>query len=335
MTTQTKTSLVLSGLDGSNPLAFLAALGTARVLSMVYSVESIRLGWQLAAGTWRPVISFADLTSVGDDRVNGDSKFDEFELEPATLCETMADWLSSPPQLSLLESQDLGDNLTISPEAFRTLASEQLDRACEGDASSNIALAFLAAFGTDAVHQPHSKDRSLMQDTALRTMSGAGHQHFIKFMREIIANTTSTHLYSSLFQRWTYEDDGRGMNLRWDPIDDRRYALRWKNPSSDPPTTMRGANRLAIEALPLFPTAPIGNSLQTTGFRSANGTFFCWPIWDSELTLPVVQFLLQRTQSETGDNASAERRAFGICAKYRSQRITIGKFRNFTPGTSV
>jgi hypothetical protein len=138
------------------------------------------------------------------------------------------------------------------------------------------------------------------------------------------------------------------MNLRWDPIDDRRYALRWKNPSADPPTTMRGANRLAIEALPLFPTAPNGDELATTCFRSRKGTFFTWPIWEGELSLPVVQMLLQRSISRLGESSDDEaatvndgtamatqRKALGIVAVFRSQRITVGKFRNFTPAKAV
>ena len=176
-----------------------------------------------------------------------------------------------------------------------------------------------------------------MQDTDLRTMSGAGHQHFIKFMREIINNTTSQHLHETLFQNWKYGDEGRGMNLRWDPIDDRRYAMRWKNPSSDPAATMRGANRLAIEAMPLFPTAPMGAELQTTGFRSKRGCFWSWPVWDCELELPVIQSLLQLAMLTDLDlrEQMPEARHAGIAAVFKSQRITIGKFRNFTPAKAT
>src|SRR5690606_35990470 len=92
-------------------------------------------------------------------------------------------------------------------------------------------------------------------------------------------------------------DEGRGMNLRWDPIDDRRYALRWENPSADPSKTMRGANRLAIEALPLLPTMPINSRLGTTGFQGSGtrDTFFTWPIWSVPLNMPVVASLLSGT----------------------------------------
>lgn len=319
----TPTPLLLSGIDGSNPLGFLAALGTLRTVDCLYPEAEIRMGWRLESGSWRPFL------------VSPTICFESFKL-----CDKLAVYLTSPPQQNLFKA--VGDNLTLSPTQFGKLAKSTLAKACEGDQPSLSDLEFLAAFGTDAAYQPHSKDRTLMQDTALRTMSGAGHQHFIKFMREIISNSTSPHLHSTLFQPWTYEDEGRGMNLRWDPSDDRRYAMRWKNPSADPAVTMRGANRLAIEALPLFPTAPMGNDLATTGFRFSRGTFWSWPIWEPAIELCVIRSLLQLdavSQNKKTDGQSTTHQATlstqGIAVIFRSQRITVGKFRNFTPAKSV
>lgn len=306
-------AILLKGLDGSNPLAFLAALGTLRTLAVMHPDSEFRMRWQVVDGAWRPVLSSPS-----------------FDFDEATLCDELADWLAAPPQSELFEL--IGDNLTLSPTEFRGLALAQFNRARDAESTAIAALGFLAAFGSDATYQPHSKDRTLMQDTALRTMSGAGHQHFIKFMRDIIGNTSSAQLYSSLFSTWTYEDQGRGMNLRWDPIDDRRYAMRWKNPSSDPAMTMRGANRLAIEAIPLFPTAPVGTHLQTTGFKSIpkRGTFWSWPMWEPAIKLTTLRCLL--LHPNLGDEkAQAELSNLGIATVFCSQRITVGKFRNFTP----
>ncbi len=310
-------STCLNGLDGSNPLAFLTALGTLRTLTLMYPSIEFRMNWEIEGGAWRPRLSWR-----------------KSDLDETSLCDSMADWLAAPPQMELLEA--IGDNLTLSPSLFRDLALAQFTKACEAQATTAPALDFLAAFGSDATYQPHSKDRTLMQDTALRTMSGAGHQHFIKFMREIIANTTSSHLYSTLFSRWGYKDQGRGMNLRWDPIDDRRYAMRWKNPSSDPAMTMRGANRLSIEAIPLFTTAPVRNDLQTTGFKSIpkKGTFWSWPIWESAIKMTTLRSLLQHP-GLTGTNSTSELSRIGIATVFRSQRITVGKFRNFTPAKTA
>ena len=47
----------LTGLDGGNPLGFIAAIGLLRVLVEARPVDGVRprLRWRLA-GTWRPVI---------------------------------------------------------------------------------------------------------------------------------------------------------------------------------------------------------------------------------------------------------------------------------------
>ncbi|OED37815.1 hypothetical protein AB833_22090 [Chromatiales bacterium (ex Bugula neritina AB1)] len=227
----------------------------------------------------------------------------------------------------------IGDNLTISPLRFNEIAAEFSSEVIENLDVCAESLDMLAALGTDTIHQPHSKDRSLMQDTALRTMSGAGHQHFIKFILGIIATTDESHYQSTLFEIWRYTDEGRGLNLRWDPIDDRRYATRWKNPSSDASVTMRGANRLAIEALPLMTVALVGRRAETTGFHSNN---WIWPIWDGELVLPVISTVLQMANLAGRDaRARHELAERGVVERFMSSRITVGKFRNFTPARSM
>lgn len=311
-----ETRFVLSGLDGANPLAFLAALGTLRTLNAIDADSCWQMAWQIEAGAWRPELR------------SRSSKLDCDEL-----CNQLAEYLSPPPQLPLLDQ--IGDDLNMSPTEFRALALDSISHESTNRQSPLRTDAdYLAAFGSDGTYQPHSKDHSQIQDTGLRTMSGAGHQHFIQFMRKIIENTEQTHLYQTLFERWKYQDEGRGLNLRWDPIDDRRYAMRWKNPSADPNMTMRGANRLAIEALPWFPTAPQMTTLHTTGFKTIRreGTFLYWPLWSPWLSPDAVRCLLQHPGIIGDASADCPR---GVTRIYRSQRITVGKFRNFTPGVPV
>ena len=53
---------------------------------------------------------------------------------------------------------------------------------------------------------------------------------------------------------------------------------------------MLGANRLALEAMPLFPSFPEDDTLRTVGFsgtRSTN-TRWTWPIWNARLSLAVL-----------------------------------------------
>jgi hypothetical protein len=162
-------------------------------------------------------------------------------------------------------------------------------------------------------------------------MSGAGHQHFLGFMQQLAHATDLGNLREALFNVWRYRDDKP--SLRWDPNDDRRYALRWDNPSGDSIKTVRGANRLAIEALPLLPAVPVGKRAETTGFTQerGRGVLWTWPIWHPPLSLDVVRSLLalREIQRETPDRGLLSR--MGISEVFRCQRITQGKYRNLTP----
>jgi hypothetical protein len=302
-------SILLKGLDGSNPLAFLASLGTLRTLTLAMPDETVRMSWEQHDGAWRPRMwcslatdNEALLQELNDTLVNGADRY----------CFA------------------IGDNLNLPAAEFRSHLLKSIEHLeALKNPSARLDSDFLTAFGSEVI----KNDDGTMQDTALRTMSGAGHQHFLKFFRELVSKTDVDHLRRTLFLKWDYADEGRGMNLRWDPLDDRRYALRWGDPSGDPSKTMRGANRLAIEAIPFLPTMPSNRRLVTTAFHGsgARSTFFNWPIWNAPLNAQVVASLLPRV-SELVEHP--ERRfALGINAIYCSARITIGKFRNFTPST--
>jgi hypothetical protein len=230
------------------------------------------------------------------------------------------------------------DNLNVAPEEYRTYAT---------DASRHASVAdrrwadFAAAFACEATTTSDAK-HPRVQDTALRTMSGAGHQDFLGSMRNIVQDVRREHIRKALFDPWVYDDPMIEQHtLRWDPADDVRHALRWRDPSGDPFRRAKGAvwgaNRLAIEALPLLPTAPVGARLETTGFTGSGrrDTFWSWPIWDRLIDLNVCRSLLalEGLVDERPDVRGL--RARGVAAVYRAQRITEGKYRNLTPARVV
>ena len=309
---QTAGQLILLGLDGSNPLAFLAALGTLRSLTSTWPSRRIRLSWK-ALGSWHPVL----------------------HIQPAATAEELVHDLDG-----FLKSRaehpawSLGPDLSVLPEQFRRYAEGAAHQAQhQGDRSWAD---FAAAFGCEAT----STEQGPIQDTALRTMSGAGHQHFLGFMVNIIQRTEEEHLEKTLFRAWRYDDPLDTQNLRWDPSDDVRRALRWRDPSGDPVRRKRGgmlgANRLAIEGLPVLPTIPVGRILRTTGFigRGSTNTYWTWPIWSGELPLDVVRTVVSLRELQNDSNAE-ELHALGITQVFRSRRLTVGKFRCFTRGEPV
>lgn len=300
--------LTLKGLDAANPLAFLAALGTLRSLTLAWPDARIRLHWQLSDSGLRPLLTVP--AGIGEETVLT-ALIDQLKRLADNIALTFA------------------NDLTVSAEVFRKAA---LDARTQADSTSKVAADFIAAFACDALTDTKT---GIIQDTAWRTMSGAGHQHFMGFMRTLAEGTTQDHLRAALFADWSYSDPPP--SLRWDPVDDRRYALRWDEPSGDPIRTVRGANALAVQGLPLFPTQPIGGILATTGFKRIprQGIFFTWPIWVDPIPLDVIRSLLSMDELQKREPASARLRPFGVIEIFRSQRITQGKYRNFTLGAPI
>lgn len=322
MTSQEQSSdgLLLPGLDGSNPLAFLAALGTLRGLTIAWPGRCVRLSWTLR-DTWRPCLHVSDGVLDKEEVLDGLERF--MEMRPGH------------------EALEIGDNLTVPADKFRTYARDATGVASsslEGRAASD----FIAAFGCDAVESADRKGQ--IQDTALRTMSGTGHQHFLKTMRDLAEKVSLEKVQQSLFGHWERRDPQ--LSLRWDPEEDRRYALRWKNPSDDRVSSKGeksgapaewGANRLAFEALPLLPVMPVLREVRTTGFSGnrSRDTFWRWPIWDVPVGLDTVRSLLALRELQS-DSIDHERlAAMGIRQVFKCQRITVGQFRNFTPSVPV
>lgn len=294
----------LPGLDGANPLGFLAALGTWRTTESIH--PGTRMHWKPLGGHWAPVMCLSEKISKEDLVTSLHAELQKMKDHPVFT---------------------FANNLKLKPIEFEHQAKQALERFFESD--DFVSVAFLCAFGSSVA----TNEQGDIEDTALRTMSGAGHQHFLKTMNDLASATTREQISSALFETWVYPDEKVG--LRWDPSEDKRYALAWKNPSTETTMTQRGANRLAIEAMPLLPTAPVGSHLETTGFtgHKSNDTYFSWPIWNTPINLDTVRSLLSLRAIHS--DASHSLRSRGITAVFRSQRITTGKFRNFTPAVQV
>ena len=323
----------LAGPDGGNPLGFLATMGLLRIVSELEAFSPVRLRW-VQLGGWHPEFVW------------------QRPVSPEAILDAVTNRLSETGDRP--EFTALGKDLTASRLEFHAFAALAADTAT---AMERTTADFAAAFGTDAL----ARENEQMVDTAFRTMAGADHQHFLETMRKLIATTTRHQLEKTLLCPWAYDDPMQTLSLRWDPLDDIRYALQHRDPSGDPSRkqggSMQGANRLAIEGLPLFPTAAMGSELRTAGFRGqrASDTYWTWPIWTDPLGMDVIKSLLALRElsflgrmagpkSKPRDSAAITRETdrsrrvlsnIGVVEVYRSQRLTISKVRNFTPARSV
>ena len=159
-------------------------------------------------------------------------------------------------------------------------------------------------------------------------------------LRSVMQRTGPDHLRRSLFKAWDYADSLNNQSLHWEPSEDRRHAYQWLVPTnarSRETGGMLGANRLALEAWPLFPSFPDGDRIRTRGFlgnRAAN-TFWIWPLWSSCLTPDASASILSLPQLQSDPLHADRLRGLGVTAVYRSQRILVGKTPNLTPAHAV
>lgn len=303
-------SLLMQGIDGGNMLAYLAALGTLRILTDALDMP-VQMSWSASGGTWRP-------------------------------------WLYTP---SPIDSQHIIQALTGAftasrnhPDAHPCMAWNKWDAkaviqdrriAFETARSAMVGgragCDWLSAIGSDLLQS----DKEAI-DTPLRASRA---DYLLGNLRTILTKTTGDHLQRSLFVPWTYDDPLDNASLKFDPSEDRRHALQWSAPTKDKDRKRRGnmlgANRLAMEALPLFTSVLHGQRLATTACSRPNEDWqITWGLWSDPISLDTTRSLLT-LKDLSGPLKSAWMRAFGLCAVFRCHRQTIGKTRVFTPACCI
>lgn len=356
----------MSGLDGANPLAFLAALGTVVTLHSA-GERRVRLRWRVGA-TWTPVVTgvsasdpagFSEIVARGlvgrevppdaeveralaADRERVARKAvkdkmsevrgrklaraerraaDEAELVPLKLALERAreDWLRALRAAVPRAELALGDRIDCTPEEYRKHANVLL-----GDSAGHDAIGMLAAFGTDASLTRGEK----IEATPFQFLTGGGHQWFLKTARDLLDNVSAERIRRTLFEAWTYSDEK--LSMRWDPVEDRRYALSDADPSAAAARTVWMANLLGYRALTLFSAAPRRGRLRVVGWTTVLGEpAFTWPLWEFFASVDTVRSLLALRELGSHPLDHASLRARGIAAVLRARRIKVGTGANY------
>ena len=299
----TESTLALVGLDGSNPLAFLAALGTHRVAKSV--CPDTTMHWEASTGYFHPV-----LTGLGAD--SGEAA----EAITAKLQELSTDVFEVNPRLPF-DADEFAN--------FLREASDSADRR---------AADFGCAYGSEAVRD---EKKNTFDDTAFRMVrsgDSAGNG-LLAYAARVRRETDVEDIRRTLFARWDYADGPP--EYRWDPAGEKPYAYDWGDPSKSPARTMLGANSLALEALPLFPTVPDGRRVATTGFhRRDRRVYFTWPVWSPPIGVEVVRSLLAHHTFTKHKPDQTQLTAMGITSVFRSRRFASSQYySNFSPAESV
>ena len=304
--------LVLSGIDGSNPLAFLSALGLFRTISEGSPGSGFRMAWTRHLGAWRPAI-FSSINCNLDEEHILELLETHLSVEP-----------EEHPALRLAKVFDAADNASKRREVFARIAkNSRLDDRTDAD--------WLSCNGSDiAGPDSISQLQTTRRDYHAINITG------------LVNGTTREHIQRSLFRPWDYSDPIAGVSLHLEPREDRRHAYQWHTPSGDPTRKhyggMIGANRLALEAWPLFQSLPGKERLNTVGFCGvkANDTRFSWPIWGTPIPLAILPSVLARSELQQNDIAHQRLLAeIGIQAIFRCNRILVGKTPNLTMSVPI
>lgn len=293
----------LTGLDGSNPLGFLAALG----VQVAFAGEPDQ-----------PALWWSD-DIVPHAIIDHDCTFD---LIADHALSVFREWRDSPALLPVRSDGcaiPKGDELKFKPRDLRTYLSQ-----ADSSSSSGALMTALVAEGSldgEGVAKPSD------------LYFTAGQQKFLSLARKILL-ATREQVLEGLRGPWSY--GSTAPSLGWDVTDDRTYALRANDPSGDSKETNPGPEALAILGLSLHPVFAAPNRTLTQGCGGSwkNGNY-CWPLWRKPASANSVKSLLAHASShgDTTKNRSKWYRAWGVSRILSSpiRRSSQGGYGTFGP----
>ncbi|MBN8477533.1 MAG: hypothetical protein J0L91_01050 [Burkholderiales bacterium] len=293
----------LVGVDGSNPLGFLAALGLLRV------VPGAKLGFS-DDGSFRALVygldkSESDLATF----ISDDAKAAENRSAPWRFTYIKAATKKQGPQ-------EVAD-LKPPPAGFKRFLSTCIEAWLSGDEE---AAEYAAAYGTDvAVDGKGNTKPTAFHFTAAQ-------QTFLGAVEGIRASVTREWVKKSLFEG---HGERPGSNLRWDPGSERNWALMANNPISDGTRVDSPLEWLAFRGLPLLPSFPRGTRIVTTGVAGRGDDMtFTWPLWTVPASRDTTRSVLRVDWTGKAEERTA-RGIFAICSS--AIRRTSQGFGNFGP----
>ena len=297
------TGIHLTGLEGTNPLGFLAALGVQAAFAS--ENEQPRLWWS------------DDITphAVVDEGFTVD-RITERGLE-------VFRYLKNSPAVNPLRvdgsKMPRGDELKLMPEDIRAY----LARARRSGRSGGLATTLVAEGSLD--------NQGVAKPTDFYFT--AGQQKFLDTARKVLSAVAREDIEAGLEGPWRYES--KVPSLGWDVTDDRVYALRANNPSPERKLTNPGPEALALLGLSLYPVFAGRGRTDTQGCSGSwKAGYYSWPLWRRPASPRAVESLLAHACDHPA--ASDRRRwypSWGVSTILRSpiRRSNQGGYGTFGP----
>ena len=258
--------LELTGLDGTNPLGFLAAVGALDVLHRAGCAPTLRWTDDVVPA---PVLTGAEdptdlVVLLDDDRVR---------------------WKNSPT-LHGPVAHPL-DDAKPTQDVLADWAQEVADTVEDG--ASPDADLFAALVVEGAVDGKDNTKPTHLHFTA-------GQQRFLRMARELLSVVDAERLTEAVFGPW--REDSTLPSLSWNAGGERLYALRATDPTKDKRLGVPGADWLALLGLTAFPVRTVRGrdgrlSLRTSGCDAAwKSSALRWPLWTPALSHDTVRALV-------------------------------------------
>ncbi len=318
----------LPGLDGSNPLGFLAALGLLRLLDYQARLETRqrpRLGW-IDDGYWQPVLHDAgDIENVIAAVIDDKSSWAD---DPAFLLayDESGEVLVDPRTAGGTITRDLKPKPAAMRAFLDRIAGMGEDECLKrgGWITARRSMDTASSYGSEIIQDNNGNTKPLTLHFT------AGQQKFLEAVAKLQESTTEEDLREALLGPW--KRSSKLPSMSWDATVARIYALRATDPSKEKRGSIPGADWLAFIALGLLLATPRRSSLITTGVRGGwKDSVLTWPLWTSPASTQVVRCLLAIARLH---GLSAEGRAARGIAVIFSSRITRsdqGGYGAFTP----
>ncbi|MCY3805489.1 MAG: hypothetical protein OXG55_13150 [bacterium] len=261
----------LTGLEGANPLGFLAALGV-QVL-FLDEPEQPRLWW----------------TDDVMPRAVVDIEFTEDRIVEQAL-RTFPKWANSPALSPGFGDKAAGD-AKFKPEDIR----RYLDYSLSGGPGCSLPAALVAEGSLDSSKGAVAKPSDLYFT--------AGQQRFLSIARDILEGVARDDVVNGLVGPWQYSS--QLSSLMWDVADDRTYALTAADPTNNtlnPKLTNPGAEALAILGLSRYPVFAGRDRTLTRGCAGEwrRGGSFTWPLWSRPAGCGATDSLLAHATADAG-----------------------------------